>query len=1540
MADPSHICLYLAVALVTLLVVLISKRRRSPEAAHGPGGALRLPPGPWQLPVIGSLHHLAGQLPHRAMRDLARRYGPVMMLRLGEVPTLVVSSRDAAREVMKTHDTAFSTRPLTATRRVLTNGGKDIALAPYGDYWRQVRRIAVTELLSARRVLSFRSIREEEVAATLRAVAKAASAGRAVEMRAALSALVSDSTARAVMGDRCKDRDVFLRAVDRAVELCCGFNLPDLWPSSSRLTGCLSGVVREAEECRDTVFGILDGIIQEHLQKTESGVGVAAEDLIDVLLRIRRVGSSSRSTWTPLKQSSFAGSETSSTTLGWAIAELIRNPKAMQKATSEVRRAFASYGAVSEVALGELHYLNLVIRETFRLHPPATLLLPRECREPCQVLGYDVPQGTQVFVNVWAIGRDERYWPDYSPEEFLPERFNDGEAAAAVDFRGANFELLPFGAGRRMCAGMAFGLANVELPLASLLFHFDWEVSGLADPTDLDMTETFGVTVRRKSNLLLRPILRMPVAKRRQMAADTSHGYFYVGFALLSLFVIQIARRRRSPASHGDGGGLRLPPGPWQLPVIGSLHHLVGKLPHRAMRDLARRYGPVMMLRLGEVPTLVISSRDAAREVMKTHDVAFATRPLSATMRVLSSGGRDIVFAPYGDYWRQVRKIAVVELLSARRVQSFRSIREEEVAALLRTVATMRAAITALVSDITARVVFGNRCDDRDEFLVQLDRTIELAAGFNPADLWPSSRIASRLSGFVRRAEECRNKVFEILDGIIQEHLEMTEKDGAAGEDLIDVLLRIQKEGGLQFPLTMGDIKAIIFDIFNAGSETSGTTLAWAMAELLRNPTAMKKATDERMRSPTSINYLRLVIRETLRLHPPLPLLLPRECRKACQVLGYDVPRGTQVLVNAWALGHDERYWPGGSPEEFRPERFDDGEPAASVDFRGADFEVLPFGSGRRMCPGMAFGLANVEFPLASLLFHFDWEVPSVGDPANLDMAEAFGITARRKANLDLRPHLNTSHGYVYVGLALLSLLVVLIARRRRSPAAHGDGGGLRMPPGPWQLPVIGSLHHLVGKLPHSAMRDLARRHGPVMTLRLGEVPTLVVSSRDAAREVMKTHDVAFATRPLSTTIHALSSDGRDLAFAPYGDYWRQVRKIAVTELLTVRRVHSFRPIREEEVAAMLRAVAAAAADDGRRTVEMRAAISALVSDITARAVFGNRCDKRDEFLVLVDRTVELAVGFNPADLWPSSRLAHRLTGFVRRAEECRSKVFEILDCIIREHLEMTDKDGAGGEDLIDVLLRIQKEGGLQFPLGMDDIKAIIFDIFSAGSETSGTTLAWAMAELLRNPTALEKATTEVRRAFAATGARTRSSTSVTCISIVIRETLQLHPPLPLLLPRECREACRVLGYDVPRGTQVLVNAWALGRDEHYWSGSSPEQFQPERFGDGEPAASVDFRGANFELLPFGSGRRMCPGMAFGLANVEFPLASLLFHFDWEVPSVTDPAKLDMTEAFGTTARRKANLDLCPTRATRVFGCIFGAGGDTRDQTPARRRTY
>ncbi|WVZ77584.1 hypothetical protein U9M48_025437 [Paspalum notatum var. saurae] len=482
---------------------------------------------------------------------------------------------------------------------------------------------------------------------------------------------------------------------------------------------------------------------------------------------------------------------------------------------------------------------------------------------------------------------------------------------------------------------------------------------------------------------------------------------------LVPLLLLKLKRR--------DDDGLRLPPGPWQLPVIGSLHHLLrSPLAHRAMADIARQLdAPLIYLKLGEVPVVVASSPDAAREILKTHDVSFATRPWSPTVKALTADGEGLVFARYGTLWRQLRKISITELLSARRVQSFRGVREEEVGRLVAAVAAAASGeaavnvserIAVLVTDAAVRSMMGDRFERRDEFLRSIAEGVKIITGFSLGDLFPSSRLANLVGGTASAMAANHRKQFELMDYAIKQNEQRraaTDKDS-----LVDVLLRIQKEDALEVPLTMGMIKTVILDLFGAGSETSANTLQWAMSELVRNPKVMRRAQAEVREKlqgkPTvteddvaGLRYTKLIIKETLRLHPVVPLLLPRECREPCKVLGYHVPKGATVLVNVWAISRDPRYWPGGDAEAFRPERF---EEAAAVDFKGTDFEFTPFGAGRRMCPGMVFAQASMELALAALLYHFDWELPAGMAPGDVDMAEQMGIAVRRKHDLYLHP--------------------------------------------------------------------------------------------------------------------------------------------------------------------------------------------------------------------------------------------------------------------------------------------------------------------------------------------------------------------------------------------------------------------------------------------------------------------------------------------------------------------------------------------------------
>nr|XP_010910607.1 premnaspirodiene oxygenase [Elaeis guineensis] len=488
-----------------------------------------------------------------------------------------------------------------------------------------------------------------------------------------------------------------------------------------------------------------------------------------------------------------------------------------------------------------------------------------------------------------------------------------------------------------------------------------------------------------------------------------------------------------------------------------------------------------------------------------------------------------------------------------------------------------------------------------------------------------------------------------------------------------------------------------------------------------------------------------------------------------------------------------------------------------------------------------------------------------------------------------------------FLSFFLLFVLIVII-KLTKSTAT-----GIKLPPSPWKLPIIGHLHHFLGaQLPHRALRELSWRHGPVMHLRLGQVDHIIVSSPEMAREILKTHDLIFATRD-KILISKVFYDGTDIVFAPYGSYWRELRKICVLELLSAKRVQSFSTLRQEEMSNLVGYIS----NMRNSPVNLSEMFLLTSNTVTSRVAFGTQCKHGPRFISATKKVLELFIGSNVTDLFPSLSVIDTLSGLSSRLDKCGREMDEILGQIIEEHEAKRATSNGGpqeGEDLVDVLLGLKENGGLEFPFTLTNIKAVILDMFAGGTETSATKLQWTMAELMRHPEIMVKAQVEVRQAFKGkTKIEEEDITKLHYIKLVIKESLRLHPPVPLLGPKVCREACKVDGYDIPFGSRIIINAWAVARDPRYWE--DPESFKPERF-DG---SSVDYKGGNFEYLPFGGGRRICPGITFGMAQVETVLAHLLYYFDWKIPDGMDPKDLDITELFGGTVSLKSPLWLIAT---------------------------
>ncbi|KAK9090283.1 hypothetical protein Sjap_023460 [Stephania japonica] len=467
---------------------------------------------------------------------------------------------------------------------------------------------------------------------------------------------------------------------------------------------------------------------------------------------------------------------------------------------------------------------------------------------------------------------------------------------------------------------------------------------------------------------------------------------------------------------------LDLPPGPPKLPILGNLHQL-GNQPHISLHQLSNKFGPIFHLRLGEIPTVVISSAKVAKEAFKNHDISLSGRPQLYPAKYIFYNCTDIAFAPYGPYWRHVRKICILELLNTKRVQSFSLVREEEVAKLVGHIAeghpgtiNLTKKLGHFANDVVRRAAFG-RCfseegeDDGEEFHEMLAESQVLLGGFSVGDYFPSMEWIHTLTGMKGKLVRLSRRFDRFFDRMIEEHMNNT-RVGLDHKDLIDVLLDIQQNGSLDMPLTMDNIKAIIMNMFGAGTDSTFVALDWGMTELLLNPKVMQKAQMEVRRvvgerravldsDLTQLHYLKAVLKEILRLHPPVPLSVPRESMEDITIDGYKIPAKTRFFINVWAMARDPDTWE--SPEAFKPERFVD----SSIDFRGQDFEFIPFGAGRRMCPAITFGTATIELALAQLLHSFDWELPPGVTAQNLDLSEVFGITMRRSSDLVVlaKPH-------------------------------------------------------------------------------------------------------------------------------------------------------------------------------------------------------------------------------------------------------------------------------------------------------------------------------------------------------------------------------------------------------------------------------------------------------------------------------------------------------------------------------------------------------
>ncbi|XP_050234301.1 trimethyltridecatetraene synthase-like [Mercurialis annua] len=489
--------------------------------------------------------------------------------------------------------------------------------------------------------------------------------------------------------------------------------------------------------------------------------------------------------------------------------------------------------------------------------------------------------------------------------------------------------------------------------------------------------------------------------------------YATAWLATIALIILSRRLRRRK---------LNLPPGPKPWPIIGNLN-LIGPLPHRSLHALSQKYGPIMQLKFGSFPLIVGSSVEMAKIILKTQDVTFCGRPKFAAGKYTTYDYSDITWSQYGPYWRQARKMCVVELFSAKRLESYEYIRKEELRSFLKNIFSsnnnpinLKDQLSDLSLNVISRMVLGKKYTVKsesseteivspDEFKEMIDELFLLNGVLDIGDSIPWLACLD-LQGYIKRMKALSKRFDRFLEHVLDEHDERRKKvDNFVAKDMVDILLQLADDPNLEVKLERIGIKGFTQDLIAGGTESSAVTVEWAISELLKKPELFKTATEELDRvigkerwveekDIVNLPFIDAIAKETMRLHPVAPMLVPRQCREDTKISGYDVPEGTRVLVNVWTIGRDPTIWD--NPDEFCPDRFI----GKDIDVKGCDFELLPFGAGRRMCPGYPLGMKVIQVSLANLLQGFNWNLPGDMKKEDLNMDEIFGLSTPKEKPL------------------------------------------------------------------------------------------------------------------------------------------------------------------------------------------------------------------------------------------------------------------------------------------------------------------------------------------------------------------------------------------------------------------------------------------------------------------------------------------------------------------------------------------------------------
>ncbi|RXI08393.1 hypothetical protein DVH24_022537 [Malus domestica] len=667
-----------------------------------------------------------------------------------------------------------------------------------------------------------------------------------------------------------------------------------------------------------------------------------------------------------------AGTDTTSTALQWIMANVVKYPQVQEKLFAEIKRGMGeTEDEVREEVLHKLPYLKAVILEGLRRDPPAHFV-PRAVTHDVDLGGHVVPKNGSV--SFMLAGWDPQVWED--PMAFKPERFlGSSGGEEGFDLRGSReIKMMPFGAGRRICPASGLAVLRLEYFVANLVWKFEWRA---VEGDDVDLSEKQEFTIVMKNPL----------------------------------------------HAHGGGSGTQqiLPPGPRVFPVIGGFLFLLKSFSELEpiIRKLKAKHGPIISLRIGSRPAVFIGDRFLAHQALIQNGAVFADRPrASATNKYSSSNQHNISSATYGPTWRLLRRNLTSEILHPSRVKSYGNARKwvldilvnrlktksqshsEGAGAGVRVVDHFQYAMFCLL----VLMCFGDKLNEEQIKQIEgVQRQFLLSSGrVNILNFTPKLTkiiFKNRWRQFFKILEERREVLVPLIRARQNKAKQGSKNDDKDDEFVLsytDTLLDLElPDGNKKRKLSEGEMVSLCSEFLNGGTDTTSTALQWIMANVVKYPQVQEKLfaeikgvmgeTEEEVREEVlhKLPYLKAVILEGLRRHPPGHFVLPHAVTHDVVLGGHVVPKNGSVNFMVADIGWDPQVWE--DPMEFKPERFlSSGGGEERFDLTGSrEIKMMPFGAGRRICPASGLAVLHLEYFVANLVWKFEWRAVE-GDDVDL----------------------------------------------------------------------------------------------------------------------------------------------------------------------------------------------------------------------------------------------------------------------------------------------------------------------------------------------------------------------------------------------------------------------------------------------------------------------------------------------------------------------------------------------------------------------------